>query len=282
MLLSRLALAALLKPAELLLRAVNRLRRALYRSGVLRAKHLPVPVISVGGIAAGGSGKTPATIAIATALVARGLRVGVLTRGYGRSGAGGVVEALDPDRYGDEPVLIKKHVPAARVIVGINRYDNAIRELVDIFILDDGFQHLQLARDLDVVVDQPGSGFLREGRAALRHADVILPRRTRPIVPQSLRSKRVFAFAGLADNEQFFRSLDLPLAGRRSFPDHHRYTRSDIEAIKRAARDAGAEAIVTTEKDAVKIADREIIAVPAEFSIEPEEMERIVAVAEPR
>jgi len=269
----------LLKPAELLLRGVNRLRRALYRAGVLRARRLPVPVISVGGIAAGGSGKTPATIAIASALVARGLRVGVLTRGYRRSGPGGVVETLDADRYGDEPVLIKKRVPAARVIVGKSRYYNAIREIVDIFILDDGFQHLQLARDLDVVVDQPGGGFLREGRAALRDAGLILPRRMRPVVPESLRGKRVFAFAGLADNEQFFRSLGLPLAGTRSFPDHHRYTRTDIEIIRRAALEAGAEAIVTTEKDAVKIDDPQIVAIPAEFVIEPAEMERIVAAA---
>ncbi len=269
----------LLKPAELLLRGVNRVRRALYRAGIVHGKRLPVPVISVGGIAAGGSGKTPAVIAIAGALVSRGLRVGVLTRGYRRSGEGGVVDALDPDRYGDEPVLIKKRVPQARVIVGINRYDNAIRESVDIFILDDGFQHLQLYRDLDVVIDQPGSRLLREGRSALRHADIVLPRRVLPAVPQSLRGKRVFAFAGLADNAQFFHSLDLPLAGTRSFPDHHRYSAADIEAIKRDARDAGAVAIVTTEKDAVKIDDPQIIAIPAEMIIEAPDMERIVAVA---
>ena len=84
---------------SLLYRSVNRVRRALYRAGILKAKRLPVRVISVGGIAAGGSGKTPATIAIAGALAARGLRVGVLTRGYGRAGVGGVIKELDPDRY---------------------------------------------------------------------------------------------------------------------------------------------------------------------------------------
>lgn len=269
----------LLKPAELLLRGVNRLRRSLYRAGILHGRRLPVPVISVGGIAAGGSGKTPATIAIARALADRGLRVGVLTRGYRRSGQGGVVEALDPDRFGDEPVLIKKRVPEARVIVGKNRYDNAIRELVDIFILDDGFQHLQLHRDLDVVIDRDDPSFLREGRSALRDADVVLPRRMCPVIPGSLRGKRLFAFAGLADNDQFFRSLDLPLTGTLSFPDHHRYTSADIEAVKRAARDAGAEAIVTTEKDAVKIDDPAIVAIPAEMVIDAAAMERIVAVA---
>src|SRR4029077_19855105 len=111
----------LLKPAELLYRGVNRVRRSLYRRGVLRSKRLPVPVISVGNIAMGGGGKTPTVIAIARALSERGMRVGVLTRGYGRSGAGGVVDAPDAARFGDEPVLIKKSAPNVDVIVGANR-----------------------------------------------------------------------------------------------------------------------------------------------------------------
>jgi len=267
----------LLKPAELLYRAINRTRRVLYRAGILQSKKLRVPVISVGGIAAGGSGKTPAVIAIAGALVARGLRVGVLTRGYGRAGEGGVVNALDPDRYGDEPVLIKKQVPAAGVIVGKNRYANALQQSVDIFILDDGFQHLQLHRDFDVVIDNPAAGFLREGRSAFRFADVVLPRRIKTAIPGSLRGKRVFAFAGLADNRQFFESLGFPIAGSHSFPDHHRYDTSDIEQIKKEAREAGAEAIVTTEKDAVKIDDSAIIAIPAEFVIDSADLDRILA-----
>jgi tetraacyldisaccharide 4'-kinase len=253
-----------IKIAELLYRGVNRVRRALYRAAILKPKRLPVPVISVGGIAAGGSGKTPATIAIASALVARGKRVAVLTRGYGRAGVGGVVNALDPDRFGDEPVLIKNRVPRAEVIVGKNRYDNAIRFPADVFILDDGFQHLQLHRDVDVVIDHRGA-FMREGASALRDADFVIPRKIKLTIPESLRGKRVFAFAGLADNEQFFDSLGLELAGTWSFPDHHRYTREDIERIKREAGDAP---IVTTEKDAVKINDPRIIAIPAGFVID--------------
>lgn len=254
----------MIKIAELLYRGINRVRRALYRAGILKPKRLRVPVISVGAIAAGGSGKTPATIAIAGALAARGLRVGVLTRGYGRAGAGGVVRELDPDRYGDEPVVIKKRLPNVDVVVGKNRYDNAIRNDADVFVLDDGFQHLQLHRDLDVVIDHPAA-FFREGRSALRDADVILPRKIKLNVPESLRGKRIFAFAGLADNDQFFHSLGLELVGKRSFPDHHRYTSADIEAIKREAANA---TIVTTEKDAVKIADRDIIAIPVDFLID--------------
>ena len=255
----------MIRIAELFVRGINRVRRALYRAGILKPKRLRVPVISVGAIAAGGSGKTPATIAIAGALAARGLRVGVLTRGYGRAGVGGVIGELDAGRYGDEPVLIKKRLPQVEVIVGKNRYENALRNEADVFVLDDGFQHLQLHRDLDVVIDHPAA-FFREGRAALRDADVVIPRKIRLNVPESLRGKRVFAFAGLADNDQFFRSLGLQLAGTRSFPDHHRYSAADIATIKRDA--ANAHAIVTTEKDAVKIADRDIIAIPIEFVID--------------
>ena len=272
----------LLKPAELLYRGINRVRRSLYRAGILKSKRLPVPVISVGGIAAGGSGKTPATIAIARALIANGLRVGILTRGYGRSGEGGVVSKLDPDRYGDEPVLMQRQLPGATVIVGANRYDNAVREPANVFILDDGFQHLQLYRDLDIVIDNSASGLLREGRSALRYADIVLPRRIRLTIPQAVHDRRVFAFAGLADNQQFFKSLDLDVVGTRSFPDHHRYSPADIEAVKRAARDAGAEAIVTTEKDAVKITDPDIVSIPAEFVIDVKDLERIVNAVMPR
>ena len=255
----------MIKIVELLYRGINRLRRALYRAGILKARRLPVPVISIGAIAAGGSGKTPATIAIAGALASRGLRVAVLTRGYGRAGVGGAVRELDPDRYGDEPVLIKKRLPQVEVIVGKNRYDNAKRIEADVFVLDDGFQHLQVHRDLDVVIDHPAA-FFREGRSALRGAAMVIPRKIELNVPESLRGKRVFAFAGLADNDQFFKALGLDLAGTRSFPDHYRYTTADIESIKREA--ANADAIVTTEKDAVKIADRDIIAIPMQFVID--------------
>ena len=186
---------------------------------------------------------------------------------------------LDAARFGDEAVLIKKSVQNVTVIVGVNRYHNALQHQCDVYLLDDGFQHLQLHRDLDIVLDDPRAPYLREGRSALRHADIVLQRDVRPIVPSSLRGKRVFAFAGLADNEQFFaslRSAGVKLVATRGFPDHHRY--ADIESIKRAAADAKADAIVTTEKDAVKLNDAEIIAIPAETTLPPEAVARIFAV----
>ena len=260
--------------------SVNRARRALYRRGILKAKRLPKPVISIGNIAAGGAGKTPCVIAVAKFLVTRGLRVCVLTRGYGRSGAGGEVTTLDAARFGDEPVLIKKSVPEAVVVAGKNRYENGLPVNCDVYLLDDGFQHLQLHRDLDVVIDVPDSRYHREGRGALREADIVIPRRIRPENLTALRGKKVFAFAGLANNEQFFAMLrenGVELTGTRGFSDHHDYGRIETALIKEAAR--GSDVIVTTEKDAVKLADRDMIPVAIEFVIDDTVLERIAAVA---
>ncbi|HEX2060779.1 MAG TPA: tetraacyldisaccharide 4'-kinase, partial [Thermoanaerobaculia bacterium] len=236
---------------ELLYHAVMRVRRALHPKG----KRLHRPVISIGNIAAGGTGKTPAVIALCRHLAAHGLRVAVLTRGYKRrdKSVTGIVDSFDADKFGDEPVLIKRSTDAD-VLVGENRYENARNYDCDVFVLDDGFQHLKLARDYDIVIDAPAR-FYREGRSALQYADAVIPRRLKLRVPEELKGRRVFAFAGLADNAQFFASLasaGLQVAGTASFPDHHRYTPADLARIR---RDANGATIVTTEKDAVKIAD---------------------------
>ena len=239
-------------------RLINRVRRALYRAGVLKAKRLAKPVISVGNIAAGGAGKTPAVIAIAEHLLARGKRVAVLTRGYGAM---------------DEPLLIKKRVPKADVIVGSNRYANAYSVNCDIYLLDDGFQHLQLHRDLDLVIDVDDARVYREGRSALRDADFVIPRRVRTDA-EKLRGKRVVAFAGIANNAQFFESLraaGVEVIATREFPDHHHYKPSDIPQ--------GGEILVTTEKDAVKLNRDDIIAVRLDFIIPDEVFAAIDAVA---
>lgn len=265
---------------ESLYQGINRANRALYRRGIRKTKRLPKPVISIGNIAAGGAGKTPCVIAVAKFLVARGLRVCVLTRGYGRSGAGGEVNALDPEQFGDEAVLIKQSVPEAIVAAGKNRYENGLHVNCDVYLLDDGFQHLQLHRDLDVVIDVPDARFHREGREALRDAGIVIPRRIRPENLSALRGKKVFAFAGLANNEQFFAMLrenGVTLTGTRGFPDHHDYGRIEIALVKQLA--GGADLIVTTEKDAVKLAGRDMIPVAIEFVIDDAVLERIAAVA---
>ena len=275
----------LFKPFEMAWRAVNRLRRALYRVGWLRPARLPRPVISVGNLSAGGAGKTPAVIALARYLTRRGFRVAVLTRGYGRArDEAGVVTSLDAARFGDEPVLIKLSLPDVAVIVGRNRHLNAQRFIdtdeCDVFVIDDGFQHLQLARDLDIVIDAPGSTWQREGRSALRDADFVLLRSLKVTNGEAVRGKRVFAFSGLADNQQFFetvRRCGAVLAGCRGFPDHHRYSKGDIASVRQAAETASAELIVTTQKDAVKFAERDIIPLIAEMAIDPAVLEAIAA-----
>lgn len=269
----------LVAAAGLLYRAINRARRALYRRRILRPKRLPRPVISIGNIAAGGTGKTPAVIAVARHLERHGLRVAVLTRGYGRRdpSLSGRVTELNADKFGDEPVLIKSSIKGD-VIVGANRYENAREIDADVFLLDDGFQHLQLARDLDIVIDAP-SLFFREGRSALDDADAVIPRRLRTIVPEELRGRRVFAFSALADNEQFFSSLreaGLILAGTRGFRDHHPYTPEELGSIR---RDAAGLPIVTTGKDAVKIGDPSIFVAEAELIIEETILEKALQTA---
>ena len=273
-----------LKPFELAWRAVNRVRRALYRTGMLRAARLARPVISVGNLSAGGAGKTPAVIAIARHLIRKGFRVAVLTRGYGKaSETGGLVDHLDPLQFGDEPVLIKMSIPNVDVIVGRNRYQNARQFITmndcDVFLLDDGFQHLQLARDVDIVIDAPGSRWQREGRSALRDANFILPRKLSITNADQIRGRRVFAFSGLANNQQFFDSVSqcgAILTGSRGFPDHHRYTPQDLQSVRRHAASTSAEILVTTQKDAVKFNERDIIPLVAEMAIDPEVLEAII------
>lgn len=287
-----------MKPAELAYRGVARLRRALYRAGLREPLRLPRPVISIGNISFGGSGKTPLVIAVAMELSRRGYRVTVLSRGYGRRGEEefAIVTGSDAARFGDEPVLISRSVPAVSVVVGADRSTAGLRFLeqgdCDVFVLDDGFQHLRLHRDLDVVIDDPDARFLREGRSALADADVVVYRSddatgdrfTLSIQPVSLvlhgeerplgrfPHLRAFAFAGLANNEQFFdscRRAGLELAGTRAFRDHHHYTEEDLGSLRSAAEQCGAEMLMTTEKDAVKISDPRVAFLRVRAEVSP-------------
>lgn len=178
----------------MILGAAARARRFLHGAGLLHAARLPRPVVSVGNLAMGGTGKTPHAIHLAQWLAGQGRRVGVLSRGYGRSsrgvrwvsdGEGPIVAAAEG---GDEPVLIARSLPGVPVVVGESRYD-AGRELlskreVDLFLLDDGFQHLSLHRDLDLLLVECGRGlgnrmtaplgFLREPPSHARFADALV------------------------------------------------------------------------------------------------------------
>ena len=256
------------------------------------AKRLPVRVISVGNLSMGGTGKTPLVIALGKSLAADGKRVGILTRGYGRRSSKslvlGIGQTASRFETGDEVQLFLRE---NRFVVGIggDRYRVGQELLekwpVDVLLLDDGFQHRQLARDLDVVcVDAlrpfpgygvPPCGLLREPMSALRRADVFVVTRgrkgvsiaglkreigagerpvivaeTREWMPELPQGRRV-AFCGLGNPGSFRQSLDrmgLREVELMVFPDHHEYGAEDLEKLRQKG-----EVWITTAKDAVKV-----------------------------
>ena len=184
-----------------MLGGVARLRRTLYGAGILRAASLPRPVVSVGNLTAGGSGKTPHVQFLARWLSGKGLRVAILSRGYGRktsgvvwaSGGQGGAPNIDrgssaADRVGDEPALLASSLPGVPVLVGESRYDAGTECLrgqeVEAFLLDDGFQHLALRRDVDLLLVDAVRGLgnrrtlpfgpLREPPEHARFADALI------------------------------------------------------------------------------------------------------------
>ena len=188
-------LSALLAPLSGVYGVVLRTRRSLYRKGVLTQRRAGSPVISVGGVRVGGSGKTPFTLWMARRISERGCRVVLLTRGYGRRRKRGTLllnrNELDrwhPQDCGDEPYLLAQSLPGVPVAVDGDRHRAARLAgetfCPDLFLMDDGFQHLRLARSFDVVL-VPGEedlsaaaclprGPLREPLSALRYADVVV------------------------------------------------------------------------------------------------------------
>ena len=273
--------------------AAVRAKNLAYERGWLTVQRLQSPVVSVGNLSTGGGGKTPLVIAMARLLRGAGMQVDVLSRGYGRSGTGTeqvMPDAEDAARYGDEPVLIAEAAEVP-VYVGASRYtagllaeqtpNNAKR----IHLLDDGFQHRQLARALDIVVLHRSdfterllpAGHLREplaslGRAqvavlreedrelASRAAEYLSPRGELWFVQRSvscaLPEGTAMAFCGIARPEEFIRSLHdrgIVLASRRIFPDHYRFREADLKSLIDECRRSGATTLITTEKDAIRL-----------------------------
>lgn len=286
-----------------------------YRSGLLATRRLACPVISVGNLTVGGAGKTPAVAAIARKLQAAGRRVVILSRGYGGRHPGGLAVVSDyeavrlgPAKAGDEPYLLARSLPGIPVVIGKARAragEQAYQQFTpDLFLLDDGFQHRALARDLDILlINAPnpwGSGHLfprgslREPIRELRRAHLIILSRVdeardiQPLVafirqlhpqvpiltaihegrgwwdvnqgqrldPAGIPDGPLYAFCGIAYPQSFFFRLSvlgLHLAGVRAFADHHRFSAADLHALEAAARATGAKALVTTEKDAVRL-----------------------------
>ncbi len=237
----------LLWPWSLVYRMAMGLRNGLYTAGVLRVRELPLPVVSVGNLTVGGAGKTPTVLWLSQALQRRGFQPTILTRGYGGAGRPTVIEPEDAGRWfdeaagtllvhGDEPAMMSA-LYGQRVGVGADRHRVGLEAAGDprkanLFLLDDGFQHRRLRRDLDVVLvgsDCEGSllpaGPFREPLGALRRAHVVLVTgahdRWRTRLDGFFDSSRVFfaerkARATLASTESGHRELTLgALAGAR-------------------------------------------------------------------
>jgi tetraacyldisaccharide 4'-kinase len=281
-----------LQPLTPIYRAALAVRELRLRSGLEQVRKLELPVVSIGSVSAGGSGKTPLTIALARALTLRGLKINVLSRGYGRSSMAAL--RVDPDgvadEFGDEPLLIARE-SGAPVYVAAQRFDAGLlaesareADSPTIHLLDDGYQHRQLHRDVNILLlDEHDlhdrmlpAGNLREPLRAIRRAHaVVIPAgsaetndylkrsgwqgqiweiRRRIQVP--LIDGPVVAFCGIARSDQFFAGLEsdgMHLASRIAFADHHRYLRHDIDCILEAAKNINAAACITTEKDRVRL-----------------------------
>lgn len=303
----------ILRAASILYKNALAIRGWCYRSGFFRVRRLDCRVISVGNLTLGGAGKTPMVMMIADLLRRHGRKPAILSRGYKGNASRQVNVVCDGERIllsseaaGDEPVMMAKRLKTVPVLTGHNRYltgRHAIERLgADTLILDDGFQHLGLHRDVNILlVDHRrpfGSGGLfpagdlREPACETRRADLIcITRHTagntdgpalpdarqgntpilktsvrlrsvvrldtgEPLDPERLRHQTVAAFCGIAKPDDFRHILDrlqARVALYRSFPDHHAYSPQDLKSIERDALQVGAQYILTTAKDAVKL-----------------------------
>ena len=294
--------------------AVVRRRREYYAARPHLRRRLRRPVVSVGNLAMGGRGKTPVVAAIARMLLEMGERPAILSRGYARRDAeDGVVVVRDSTnihadlhRAGDEPLMLARQLDGAVVMASTDRYlAGCLAEHhfgATVHVLDDGFQHLQLDRDVDIVivarddVARPGTlpaGRLREPIDTLVAADAILtadddvvvetvPPLDIPLFRLRRRQEKApggapaFAVAGIAGPERFLHDLRVTgwrIAGSMTFRDHHPYSRRDLARIVAAARAAGASSIVTTEKDVVRLLPFRPFAMPitcVPLTMEPE------------
>lgn len=295
-------------------RAALTARSASYRIGLLSTRGLPVPVISIGNVTVGGSGKTPLAEVVVLALREMGARPAIVSRGYGRRTRGVRIVAdggglrLGARDGGDEPVLLAERLPGVPIVVGESRYEAGAVAVGTCFanalVLDDGFQHRTLSKDLEIVVvsgsDPWGNGrlfprgSLREPLSALKRAGLVVVTNTpnagatsdiarvlrrrgsaatvlsgayrptslrrgdhvRADASEALCGRKVLILAGLAGPGGFVATaegLGAEVAGLAEFPDHHWYTEGDLARVATRVSETGAEAVLTTEKDWVRL-----------------------------
>jgi tetraacyldisaccharide 4'-kinase len=301
------AIRILLYPLSILYGKIVSIRTRLYENRWLRAKRLDGTVISVGNLTVGGTGKTPMVLWLAEKFLAEGKRVAILSRGY--RGSGGTSDEIE----------LLKHRLGNRALFGVGKdrfrtgHQLGLEKPVDVFLLDDGFQHLQLIRDLNILMLDGSvklkdewllpAGILREPISACRRANIlIVTRKTeRPDIEAADSHKfsifyaqtrlhgfkllgnqeapnylseigtgPFFAFCGIGNPEAFWIDLKrwhVPLAGTEQFPDHHRYTKGDVQRLERAAERAGARAFITTEKDEQNLLERQLFRHPVYVAV---------------
>jgi tetraacyldisaccharide 4'-kinase len=299
----------------LVFEALVRLRNGAYSLNLLRQRRLTCPVISIGNITMGGTGKTPLVIYVAGMLLNLGQTPAVLSRGYGRRSR--ELQVLTPEiamqnpasELGDEPALIRRRIPDAWIGISKNRFEAGSlierRKNGMAFILDDGFQHRKLFRDLDIVIVDPSQplecnnifprGTLREPVSALRRCHIIIvnsaqdqagrfemwmrklgvqakvfqcEQKITAIIPfaewqKSIKGatagacvKTAFAVAALGNPLRFLSDLErigIEVRGKKLLPDHYNPSRKDWIFCCEQARSRAVDAIVITEKDAIKI-----------------------------
>jgi tetraacyldisaccharide 4'-kinase len=287
-----------LAPLGALYGALAATRTGLYQRGLFSRARLAGAVISVGNLSLGGAGKTPVVERLARSLMEEGFPVSILSRGYGGSFAGEALLVSDGQRVladaaeaGDEPVMLARALPGVVVAVGPRR--DAVGRFVEarfgprVHVLDDGFQHLRLERDLDILCLDGSShrpmpaGRLREWPGAAARADLVLLAEDTP-APSTLDPARTFQMrrriegfatrdgvahtapvrpfllAGVARPERFeadARAQSPELAGTLFFQDHHPYSPEELRGALDRARSLGADALVTTAKDEVRLPD---------------------------
>lgn len=317
--------------------------RALYRSGRFSTHELGAPVISVGNLTTGGTGKTPLVEWIANELAQKGRRVCILTRGYGRRRSGtrvivsnGSEVLADANQAGDEPLLLAERLKGLAAVVcdadRVSAASWAVENLKsDAFVLDDGFQHLRVARNLNILtIDATNpwgngrllpAGILRESLAEMARADcVVITRaddsdqteelqrkigelssgspifrsrmtlrglrqvagRESPVGADEIKASSVAAFCGIGNPESFFslvRRAGYQLCHTQTFRDHHIYSQADMDRVARESNKLGAQILLTTAKDEVKLRKLDF-AMPCyavDIKIEIENEEKLIA-----
>lgn len=290
-----------LAPVRSLLRVVSwgygaaiSVRNALYDRGVLKTTRLAVPVVSVGNLVLGGTGKTPFVERLALSLNGS---VAVLSRGYGGSAererrpvivSMGLGAQVGPAVCGDEPFLLAENLPGVKVIVGRDRVASAHLAMAlgaSVILLDDGLQHRRLHRDVEIVLLTEKAeelfprGKLRESMRALKRADFIfhpqhLHMKPQAVVgdlrlePNGLRGRRIGVFCGLGNPQKFIRtvqSLGAVIVDQWLFSDHANLSPSELRKFALRSQKKGASLLVCTQKDWVKLSRSESLCLPVSY-----------------